>query len=87
MEECETLCNRLGIMVDGQFVCIGASEQLKQKFGTGLDIQLKLKPDLNDQVNDLKTDIIHKLNCEVTYEYTVGFFGTIVFDKFGFYGI
>jgi len=33
MEECEALCERIGIMVAGQFRCIGSSQHLKSKFG------------------------------------------------------
>ncbi|CAG7823081.1 unnamed protein product [Allacma fusca] len=35
MEECEALCTRLGIMVNGRFVCLGSSQRLKNRFGTG----------------------------------------------------
>ena len=33
MEECEALCDRLGIMVDGQFRCLGSVQHVKAKFG------------------------------------------------------
>ena len=35
MEECETLCGRLAIMVKGQFRCIGSVQHLKSRFGDG----------------------------------------------------
>ena len=35
MEECEALCTRLAIMVDGRFKCLGSPQHLKAKFGTG----------------------------------------------------
>ncbi|XP_065652510.1 phospholipid-transporting ATPase ABCA3 isoform X2 [Hydra vulgaris] len=35
MEECEALCSRLAIMVNGQFKCIGSPQHLKNKFGEG----------------------------------------------------
>lgn len=31
MEECQALCTRLTIMVNGQFKCIGSSQHLKNK--------------------------------------------------------
>ena len=31
MEECETLCNRLVIMVGGEFKCLGSVQHLKEK--------------------------------------------------------
>jgi len=35
MEECEALCNRLAIMVNGKFRCLGSPQHLKNKFGEG----------------------------------------------------
>ncbi|XP_068671756.1 phospholipid-transporting ATPase ABCA3-like [Montipora foliosa] len=35
MEECEALCTRLAIMVNGQFRCLGSPQHLKNKFGEG----------------------------------------------------
>merc|ERR1711881_35235 len=35
MEECEALCDRLAIMVDGALMCIGGTQHLKDKFGFG----------------------------------------------------
>ena len=34
MEECEALCNRIGIMVGGKFRCLGSAQHLKNKVGT-----------------------------------------------------
>ncbi|XP_074643630.1 phospholipid-transporting ATPase ABCA1-like [Tubulanus polymorphus] len=42
MEECEALCNRLAIMVNGNFKCIGSTQHLKNKFGDGYTISLRL---------------------------------------------
>ncbi|CAB1320125.1 unnamed protein product [Coregonus sp. 'balchen'] len=35
MEECEALCTRLGIMVNGRFKCLGSIQHLKNRFGDG----------------------------------------------------
>uniref|UniRef100_T1JE66 ABC transporter domain-containing protein n=1 Tax=Strigamia maritima TaxID=126957 RepID=T1JE66_STRMM len=43
MEECEVLCSRVGIMVNGQFKCIGGIQYLKNKFSEGYTILAKLK--------------------------------------------
>lgn len=32
MEECEALCTRLAIMVNGQFKCLGSIQHLKSRF-------------------------------------------------------
>ena len=72
MEECEALCNRLVIMVNGQLVCIGQCQELKQRFSAGYDIQLKLNPEKSSsEVNDIKKDIEQALNCEIVDENSV----------------
>jgi ABC-type multidrug transport system ATPase subunit len=43
MEECEALSSKLGIMVNGQFKCFGSVQHLKDKFGKGYTLILKLK--------------------------------------------
>ncbi|KAL3242105.1 hypothetical protein MRX96_021472 [Rhipicephalus microplus] len=35
MEECEALCTRLAIMVNGHFKCLGSIQHLKNRFGEG----------------------------------------------------
>ena len=35
MEECDALCTKMVIMVNGRFVCCGSSQHLKNKFGQG----------------------------------------------------
>lgn len=42
MDECEELCNRLSIMADGQLRCIGFIQRLKEKYGKGFNLLLKL---------------------------------------------
>ncbi|XP_019855200.1 PREDICTED: ATP-binding cassette sub-family A member 3-like [Amphimedon queenslandica] len=44
MEECEALCTRLAIMVNGQFKCLGSIQHLKSKFGSGYTLQVKVQP-------------------------------------------
>ena len=44
MEECEALCNRVGIMVNGRFKCLGSTQHLKAKFGVGFQLVGKLVP-------------------------------------------
>ena len=47
MEECEALCTRLVIMVNGQFKCTGSSQHLKDKFGEGYVLMTKVTPGQN----------------------------------------
>ena len=42
MEEAETLCKRIGIMVDGQFKCLATSDEIKEKYGYGYEINLQI---------------------------------------------
>lgn len=42
MEECEALCHRIGIMVKGQLRCLGTSQRLKQRFGSGFQLDVNL---------------------------------------------
>ena len=43
MEECEALCTRIAIMVNGQFKCLGSSQHLKNKFGQGYTLIAKVR--------------------------------------------
>uniref|UniRef100_A0A8D2JSN9 ABC transporter domain-containing protein n=1 Tax=Sciurus vulgaris TaxID=55149 RepID=A0A8D2JSN9_SCIVU len=43
MEECEALCTRLAIMVQGQFKCLGSPQHLKSKFGSGYSLRAKVR--------------------------------------------
>ena len=43
MEECEALCNKLAIMVNGQFQCFGSIQHLRDRFSNGYSILLVLK--------------------------------------------
>ena len=43
MEECEALCTRIGIMVDGRLKCLGPSSHLKDKFGDGYQIEVRFR--------------------------------------------
>ncbi|XP_055628188.1 phospholipid-transporting ATPase ABCA1-like [Toxorhynchites rutilus septentrionalis] len=43
MEECEALCTRLAIMVNGEFKCIGSTQHLKNKFSQGFVLIVKAR--------------------------------------------
>ncbi|XP_070649566.1 phospholipid-transporting ATPase ABCA7 isoform X8 [Bos indicus] len=42
MEECEALCTRLAIMVNGRFCCLGSAQHLKGRFGAGHTLTLRV---------------------------------------------
>lgn len=65
MEECEALCSRLGIMVNGQLQCLGGVQHLKNKFAQGYSLTLKLKPEgtINtSDVNNMSEEIIKRFH-------------------------
>lgn len=44
MEEAEALCTKMGIMVKGGiFKCFGSVQHIKNKFGTGYELELKIR--------------------------------------------
>ncbi|XP_062816350.1 ATP-binding cassette sub-family A member 2 isoform X1 [Anolis carolinensis] len=47
MEECEALCTRLAIMVNGRLKCLGSIQHLKNRFGDGYMITVRTKSSLN----------------------------------------
>ncbi|XP_038057091.1 uncharacterized protein LOC119728778 isoform X2 [Patiria miniata] len=48
MEECELLCTRLAIMVNGRFQCLGSPQQVKHRHGDGYTLILRI----NDETLD-----------------------------------
>ena len=50
MEECEALCNRIGIMVSGEFKCLGSLQHLKSRFSEGYSIDLRFAEGKRDYV-------------------------------------
>ncbi|XP_062865086.1 phospholipid-transporting ATPase ABCA1 [Trichomycterus rosablanca] len=48
MEECEALCTRMAIMVNGRFKCLGSIQHLKSRFGDGYTVIVRVKGGLTD---------------------------------------
>jgi ABC-type polar amino acid transport system ATPase subunit len=44
MDEAESLCDKIAIMINGKFVCYGSPGHLKQKYGKGYEIIVKPLP-------------------------------------------
>ncbi|THD28532.1 ATP-binding cassette subfamily A (ABC1) member 3 [Fasciola hepatica] len=42
MEECEVLCSRVAIMVNGRFKCLGTCQHLKDRFGRGYSLAIQV---------------------------------------------
>ena len=69
MDEAETLCKRMGIMVNGEFVCLGTSNYIKEKYGYGYDIDIRIKPFEQEKLKEIfnylglkRNHKIHNLN-------------------------
>lgn len=43
MEEAETLCQKIGIMVNGQFKCIGSATTIKETYGSGFELFISFR--------------------------------------------
>jgi ATP-binding cassette, subfamily A (ABC1), member 3 len=61
MEEAEALSTKMGIMVKGGvFKCFGSAQHIKNKFGTGYEIEIKIK-----KIDDIEySNIINQLEIE-----------------------
>jgi ATP-binding cassette, subfamily A (ABC1), member 3 len=54
MEEAEALSTKMGIMVRGGiFRCFGSSQHIKNKFGTGFEIQIKIRKTTTKDLTDM----------------------------------
>ncbi|CAH2236791.1 jg8550 [Pararge aegeria aegeria] len=59
MEECEALCDRLTIMVNGRFQALGSPQHLKNKFSQGFTLTIKIKLKEGDSSeNDHRTETV-----------------------------
>ncbi|XP_055535484.1 phospholipid-transporting ATPase ABCA3-like [Wyeomyia smithii] len=56
MEECEALCTRLAIMVNGEFKCLGSTQHLKNKFSKGFLLTIKVKKTEDKQLQEKRID-------------------------------
>jgi ATP-binding cassette, subfamily A (ABC1), member 3 len=74
MDECEYLCNRLAIMNQGNFTCIGDIQKLKNKYGRGFTLMIKLNETTEGEEmarNELKEDILKTFSGELKDEHGV----------------
>jgi ATP-binding cassette, subfamily A (ABC1), member 3 len=56
MEEAEALSTKMGIMVQGGvFKCFGSAQHIKNKFGTGYEIEVKIKKATNEDMDQVIT--------------------------------
>ncbi|KAG1677981.1 ATP-binding cassette sub-family A member 2 [Nymphon striatum] len=67
MEECEALCSRLAIMVNGQFKCLGSIQHLKNRFGEGYCVSMRTKI-INDDYDNSDEKHYNLLKYELKSE-------------------
>jgi len=51
MVEADFLCDRIGIMVQGQLRCLGTSDHLKQRYASGYELVVKIEDDALEGVS------------------------------------
>jgi ATP-binding cassette subfamily A (ABC1) protein 3 len=66
MEEAEALSTKLGIMVNGNFKCIGTPQHIKSKYGEGYEIEIKVVPCSKEQI--MQYMVQQKLEHKVVVE-------------------
>ncbi|CBZ40948.1 uncharacterized protein, partial [Leishmania mexicana MHOM/GT/2001/U1103] len=55
LEEVEALAHRVAIMVDGTLRCIGDKTHLKNKFGTGFEVNVRIRSDEEEVKEDIRS--------------------------------
>ena len=46
----------MGIMVNGEFVCLGKANQIKEKYGYGFEADVRIKPMTEIQKNEIYSE-------------------------------
>ena len=67
MDEAESLCDNIAIMINGRFVVYGSPGHLKSKYGTGYLINLNFPANQLDTVNKMTTESMSYLEFKSTH--------------------
>lgn len=65
MDECEALCNRAGIMVDGRLQCLGTIPHLKARFGDGFLLDCKIQAAMSQDIHSMQEDLVGRFGLEL----------------------
>lgn len=73
MDECEAICTKLAIMVNGTFKCLGSTQHLKSKFSDGYTLTIKTKrvadkETLDENVNSINAFVLKNFPSAVLKE-------------------
>lgn len=79
MDECETLCSRIGILVNGRLQCLGNSQHLKSRFGKGFRVSVRIRAAQKRDSGQESTEAIEEyiaaaLSSEFTFKNENGIF-------------
>ncbi|MCD7471870.1 hypothetical protein HAX54_012614 [Datura stramonium] len=74
MDEAEYLCDRIGIFVDGNFQCLGTTDELKARYGGCYMFTMTTSPENGSEVEDL----VKRLSPNATKTYHL--YGTQKFE-------
>lgn len=72
MEECEALCSRIGIMVNGRFCCMGSPQHLRSKYGQGYSVTISLRKSNESNsayVEAVQAAVLQRLPSSVLKDY------------------
>ncbi|KAI2807884.1 hypothetical protein RDWZM_005336 [Blomia tropicalis] len=72
MEECEALCSRIVIMVNGKFKCLGSTQHLRHKYGQGYSVTIRLKREHesdNAYLNEVMDKVVEYLPSALLKDY------------------
>jgi len=66
MEECEAICTRMGILVNGRFLCLGSLQHLRDRFSDGYTLTIKLKRSADTETPEQQQERIEKLKTFIS---------------------
>src|SRR6218665_1053739 len=70
MEECEAICTRMGILVNGRFLCLGSLQHLRNRFSDGYTLTIKLKRSADNDTPEQQQERIEKLKTFISQTFT-----------------
>lgn len=66
MEECETVCNRVGVLAKGKIVCIGTTQRVTNKFAKGYILTIRCKrSDTEKRAEDIHQKLLKYMSTEL----------------------
>ena len=65
MAECEALCSRVGIMVNGSFQCLGTPQELKSSYGGGYKVKVRTRGGMAGPVKEFMMERLEHVVLKV----------------------